>query len=69
MTSTIFHWSEITLWGKKRTALIQTYYWEKSVRVFAEIYENTWQGPGPPPRFWGAIKNNDQSITDIDEYQ
>ena len=42
--------NEITLWGKKHTALFQTYDWEKSiffnalVHVFAEIYANTWQG-------------------------
>ena len=36
--------------GKKRTALFQTYDWEKSsffnalVRLFAEIHANTWQG-------------------------
>ena len=65
----LFFWhTETILQGKKRNALFQTYYWEKSVRVFAEIYANTWQAPAPP-RFWGAIKNNDQSITDIDEYQ
>ena len=39
-----FRQKEITLWGQKRTALFQTYNWEKSIffkaleRVFAEIY-------------------------------
>ena len=43
-TSFFFRQKEITLWGQKRTALFQTYNWEKSIffkaleRVFAEIY-------------------------------
>ena len=48
---------EITLSSKKCTALFQTHNWEKSsffnalVRVFAQIYANTWQGGHnvPPP--------------------
>ena len=42
------------LYGVK-SVLLQTYNWEKSVffsalvRVFAEIYANTWQGGPPPP--------------------
>ena len=45
-----FQGNEITLRGKKCTALFQTHYWEKSsffnalVRVFAQIYANAWQG-------------------------
>ena len=44
-----FRQIEITLWGEKRTAFFQTYKWEKSsffndlIRVFAEMYANTWQ--------------------------
>ena len=47
-----FQRNEITLWGKKCTALFHTHNWEKSsffnalVRVFAQIYANTWQGGG-----------------------
>ena len=52
-----FQGNEITLRGKKCTALFQTHNWEKSsffnglVRVFAQIYANTWQGGHnvPPP--------------------
>ena len=45
-----FQGNEITLRGKKCTALFQTHNWEKSsffnmlVRLFAQIYANTWQG-------------------------
>ena len=47
-----FFGNEITLWGKKHTALFQTYDWEKSiffnalVCVFGEINANTWRGGG-----------------------
>ena len=57
-----------------KTALFQTYNWEKSsffqhtrMCICRDIRKYV-AGPGSP-RFWGAIKNNDQSITDIDEYQ
>ena len=45
-----FWWNELTLWGKKRAAHIQTHNWEKSslfnslVHGFAQLYANTWQG-------------------------
>ena len=57
--------NEITLWGKKHTALFQTYNWEKSsffillVSVYAQIYANTWQGAYmPPPQGQIGLKIN-----------
>ena len=50
MTNFIFlRHNEISLWGKKRAAIFQTYIWEKSsfynalICAFAEIYANMWQ--------------------------
>ena len=54
MNFIFFPRKEITLWGKKLTALSQTHEWEKSsflntfVRVFARIYANTCQMCPPP---------------------
>ena len=59
-------------WGKKHTALFQTHNSEKSfffsmlIRVFAQLYTNTWQGGGtlyPPCYVFAYICANTRTIS------
>ena len=58
---TSFFWqNEITLWGKKRTALLQTYNWENSIFFNALVLERQWKFSWSidPAQKWAALSQS-----------